>query len=215
MGTFLLLSLGLVVLHRQFVGHAHCLAGQMQREPELWNHTRNAPQVADDVVLFISIVEMASFGESLRGGVLEQPRALGSSQGNKPSGTAGNITVHGPGFSVASSNRTALDPASGRPASSPDRHGPAGEVLATYRFALGRGLLFMRPSIRDGHKFKVYNITLPEPCLAPSRMIRDVLRLFDAFDTVVINELAYTLVSRGFLERTEGSDGIDSWSWTQ
>merc|ERR1719326_1691281 len=72
----------------------------------------------------------------------------------------------------------------------------------------------LRPPLLTKHNFKVHNVTVSDHCLAPSRVIRDALRLFDAFDGIVINELAYTLRSRGYLERMEGETKVESWAWS-
>jgi len=73
----------------------------------------------------------------------------------------------------------------------------------------------MRKAVFESHSFKVYNISIPERCLAPGIAVGSFLRLFDAFDGVVINELAYTFRSRGFLERVAGGKELESWAWTK
>lgn len=74
----------------------------------------------------------------------------------------------------------------------------------------------MRPKVLRSHNFTVYNLSVSERCLAPSRTLGDAFRLFDGFDDIVINELAYSLRTDGFLERMEpgSSNGIESWAWS-
>merc|ERR1719375_2314640 len=88
------------------------------------------------------------------------------------------------------------------------------KTIVSYRFTLDREIALLRPAMLTKHNFKVHNVTISDRCLAPSRVLRDALRFFDAYDGIIINELAYTTRTRGYLERMDGEAKVESWAWS-
>jgi len=215
--VFLVLLASLVFLHTEYVGTARCLPIALAHAG-LWNSTSQMPLVDDDTLLSITVVEQLGYGADLLDIRLQMPppRPRGNGQG-----TLGSTAV-GAAFSIGSENVTALSSSRGLFEAVPpsDDQDPGYRVLdqrpvvVAYRFAYDREVLFMRQSVFDKHHFKMHNITISDRCLSPARVVRDTLRLLDALDTVVINELAYTLKSRGYLERVEGTTKVESWAWS-
>mmetsp|Transcript_47305 Transcript_47305/g.112424 ORF Transcript_47305/g.112424 Transcript_47305/m.112424 type:complete len:472 (+) Transcript_47305:100-1515(+) len=87
--------------------------------------------------------------------------------------------------------------------------------LALYRFALDRELAQLRKGVFQRHNFEVHNVSLSVNCLAPYGPLAQALQVFDAWDGLVINELAYGFHSRGFLERLQNDETLEAWAWTE
>lgn len=205
------LILCLVILHTGFVGQARCLPLALQHAG-LWNVTADQPALPEDALLSLTVTE----GEELldTGIRLHMPTPAGTAPpaaAAAAGAVAGGGASGGGGFAVAAENSTVLAAgASSRAAISPDPR----SVVVAYRFAFDREVILLRPSIFEGHHFELRNVSISERCLAPSRLVGEALRLFDAFDGVIINELAYTFRSRGYLERVLGSVELESWAWS-
>eukprot|EP00913_Durusdinium_trenchii_P010474 g9821.t1 len=80
-------------------------------------------------------------------------------------------------------------------------------------------LLHVSLSNGDGitgkHHFEIHNISVTSNCLVPFGPLADAFHLFDAWDGLVINELAYSLRSRGYLERLDGAESVvEVWAWS-
>lgn len=191
-----ILSISLALLHFDYVGQARCLPVALQRAG-LWNATLSAPNLPDDVLLALTVVE----GDEILPISLHMADNVAALQPKAP------VVLRGIGLRLRVENTTEV--AVPVP---PDTMG----VIASYKFALDRELILMRPAMFQSHNFKVHNISLPERCLAPSRVLSESFRFFDAFDGVIINELAYTFRDRGYLERItpDGGVEIESWAWT-
>mmetsp|Transcript_97013 Transcript_97013/g.182432 ORF Transcript_97013/g.182432 Transcript_97013/m.182432 type:complete len:522 (+) Transcript_97013:148-1713(+) len=209
-------ALCLVFLHSNYVGKARCLPAAMRRVG-LWNASAFGPALENDVLLFLTVVE-----QSLDGGDDEMDISLQMSSpvdedSRVTSSPATGTVVSGSGVGIEAETAVAMKQAAEEALSLPPlSSAPSPErVIVTYRFALDRELVFMRPSLLEKHKFKVQNVTISDRCLAQPRLLREALRLFDAFDGIVINELAYTLRSRGYLERVDGDAKVESWTWSQ
>ncbi|CAE7811437.1 unnamed protein product [Symbiodinium sp. CCMP2592] len=91
----------------------------------------------------------------------------------------------------------------------------ASDVFGTYRFALDREIVQMHKPVFEKHNFEVRNVSLAQACLAPLTPLADALHFFNAWDGLVINELAYSLRSRGYLERMDGDEVLEAWAWTK
>ena len=91
----------------------------------------------------------------------------------------------------------------------------ASDVFGSYRFALDREIVQMHKPVFEKHNFEVRNVSLAQACLAPLTPLADALHFFNAWDGLVINELAYSLRSRGYLERMDGDEVLEAWAWTQ
>ena len=89
------------------------------------------------------------------------------------------------------------------------------DVFGRYRFALDREIVQMRKTVFEKHNFEVHNVSLTQDCLTPFRPLADALHFFNAWDGLIINELAYSLRSRGYLERMDGDEVVEAWDWTQ
>jgi len=186
------LALCLWLLHADYVGQARCLPAALRRAG-LWNETAAAASFPEDALLSLAVVE----GDELLHMRLRMPET----------GVPAEPTIRERGVRPGAKNSTALG------AAAEDSEPPRG-VIASYRFAFDREVIHLKESVRRGHHFVVHNLSLSERCLTPSRALGDSFRLFDAFDGLVINELAYTFRSRGFLERREGGTDIESWAWS-
>ncbi|CAE7248741.1 unnamed protein product [Symbiodinium natans] len=89
------------------------------------------------------------------------------------------------------------------------------DVFVSYRFALDREIVQMRKTVFENHNFEVHNVSLTQACLTPSTVLADALHFFNAWDGLVINEIAYSLRSRGYLERMDGDEVVEAWAWTK
>jgi len=200
--VILLFALCLVFVHSTFVGKARCLPIAMRRAG-LWNTT-----LESDVLLSVSVVEQASGDDdelaiSLQMAATDSVATRAESRnGAREAQASGDhdINVQAERARVVEQSEGMLQPTQ--------------NVIVAYRFTLDREIALLRPALLAKHSFKVHNVTISDRCLAPSRVLRDVLKLFDAFDGIVINELAYTLRSRGYLERMEGDAKVESWAWS-
>lgn len=181
------LVLSLIFMHTEYVGQAHCLPIIMKRAG-LWNSTSKEPHLPEDLVISLSVVA----GDDVLGQRWQMPRLLSPSRSSA--------------LAVASENKTVLV-----------EHNEVEQprVLLSYRFALDRELLHLQSGVFKEHGFQVRNLSVSESCLAPSRFLGDALLLLDGYDGIIINELAYSFRSRGFLERTEGGKEVESWLWTE
>jgi len=195
------LAVCLGLLHADYVGQAHCLPAALEHAG-FWNATTSAPNFPQDALLRLVVVE----GDELL------DMRLRMTDPGPSSAARDSVLVQGGGIGLAAENATA--PGFGVQRLDHRR------AIASYRFALDREVILMRQSMFESHNFKAHNLTLPERCLAPSRVLGDFFRLLDAFDGIVINELAYTFRSRGYLERVVGGYGrgwaqeIESWAWS-
>lgn len=183
------------LLHRDYVGASRCLPPALRRAG-LWNATLDAPSVPNDTLL--SVVVASDLGVQQAEAAA---RAVTRGGGAKAAADSG--------FRIAGENVSALGPGSS-PLPSPE------SVVARYRFAFDREIIQMRPAVFKAHHFHVLNVTIQDSCVASSGLLRELFRTFGAYDNVVINELAYTFRTRGFLERLDG-DGdfqIETWAWS-
>mmetsp|Transcript_40106 Transcript_40106/g.105734 ORF Transcript_40106/g.105734 Transcript_40106/m.105734 type:complete len:521 (+) Transcript_40106:73-1635(+) len=202
----------LAVLHTDYIGQARCLPDALKKAG-LWNETSDQASLPDDMLLSLSVTEgfeLLDTGIRLR---MQPPQPpLPTSQPPKER-RQGGASV-GPGFSVAAENASSLIASSagaGWAELSPD----PSSVLIRYRFAFDREVIMLRPSTLKSHNFEVRNITVSERCLAPSLVLSEAFRLMDALDGIVINELAYTFRSKGFLVRMDGTTEVESWAWSE
>lgn len=185
-GVIFVLALSLALLHMDYVGKARCLPGALQHAG-LWNATADAPALPEDALLGLTVVEGDELLD-LRISMPAEPEP--GSAADAGDAAAGNGTA---GIAV----QEALQ-----------------GTIASYRFAFDRELVMLKASTLKSHHFKSYNVSVSERCLAPSRALGDAFRFFDGYDGLVVNELAYTFRSRGFLERTEGGVEVESWAWS-
>lgn len=211
-------ALCLIFLHSTYVGKARCLPIAMRRAG-LWNTTLDS-----DALLALSVVEQASADDdelsiSLQMSAADSLPTTAASSSIDPSRTgtgppqretraSGGGAARGDGDVSVEAEKVAVLEAAEASLSQPRG------IIVAYRFTLDREIALLRPALLAKHRFKVHNVSISERCLAPSRVLRDVLRLFDAFDGLVINELAYTLRSRGYLERMDGDAKVESWAWS-
>jgi len=199
------LSVLLLPLHSSYVGQASCLPTALQ-EAALWDEAAGTASVAEDVILALYLVD----GNGLLD-VRWQGLDAGSPQGAlHPEGvlTQGASATSQSGLSGTGENST------GRWQPPEVRIVPSESIVTLYRFALDRELTMMKEETLKNHNFRVHNITVPVSCLAPSIFIRVAFTALDAFDGLVVNELAYTLRSRGYLERMDGSSKVEAWAWS-
>ena len=73
----------------------------------------------------------------------------------------------------------------------------------------------MRKSVFEKHHFDVHNVSITSTCLTPFGPLADAFHLFDSWDGLIINELAYGLRNRGYLERMDGENVVEAWAWTE
>ena len=115
------------------------------------------------------------------------------------------LTVNlGDGITGLTMVEASKGPTSGNQSSAAKRLEDSSDVLASYRFALDREIVQMRKSVFQKHNFAVHNVSLTQACLSTSTALADALNFFNSWDGLVINELAYSLRSRGYLERMDG-----------
>lgn len=92
-------------------------------------------------------------------------------------------------------------------------------VVVAYKFGSDRELVMLNADVFRQHQFRAVNVTVSESCIAPFSLASVVVRFFDGLDTIIINELAHTFRSRGFLERLEdfglGAHVTESWVWSK
>lgn len=207
-------ALCLVFLHSNYVGKARCLPVAMRRAG-LWNASAYGPSLDVDALLSLTVVEQLSDGDDELDIRLQMDDPTGADSRLNSNPASGTFVDSGMsieaesavGMKQVAEQALSLPPQTFAP--NPDR------VIVSYRFALDRELVFLRPAVFEKHKFKVHNVTITDRCLAQPRVLREALRFFDAFDGIVINELAYTLRSRGYLERVDGDTKVESWTWSQ
>lgn len=195
-------SLCLVFMHSTYVGKARCLSVAMRRAG-LWNTT-----IDNDVVLALSVVDHTSSQDDdlsirLQMAKPAAPRARKSAVREQSGHDDNDITWASESTSIIESEATDHAP-------QPE----VGTVIVAYRFTLHREIALLKPAVLSKHNFKVHNVSISDRCLASTRLFRDALRLFDLFDSIIINELAYTLRSSGYLERMEGEMKVESWAWS-
>eukprot|EP00929_Paragymnodinium_shiwhaense_P031521 TRINITY_DN17631_c0_g1_i2.p1 TRINITY_DN17631_c0_g1~~TRINITY_DN17631_c0_g1_i2.p1 ORF type:complete len:509 (+),score=71.26 TRINITY_DN17631_c0_g1_i2:154-1680(+) len=189
-------------LHTEYVGEARCLPAEMRRLG-LWNHTADGPLLEDDSLLSLHVVtdspgeEEAGSGEALLEGHLRLHMEGASAKA-------------GSGLSIDGENVSALQEAGWR---------RRGKPILRYRYGFDREIMMLRPAVFDKHAFQWRNVSIQESCLMSSSVLRFLFRTMDAYDTLVVNELAYTFRSRGYLERVE-DDSIDAaqveaWIWSK
>lgn len=190
-------ALCLVFLHSTYVGKARCLPIAMRRAG-LWNAT-----LAGDSLLSLSVVEQGSSDDNELSISLQMAMADNVAESVRTAQARGDSDIDAEGEKKISDAVSDLHVQQ-----------QARNVIVAYRFTLDREIALLRPALLEQHNFKVHNVTISDRCLAPSRFLRDALKLFDAFDGIIINELAYTLRSRGYLERMEGDAKVESWAWS-
>eukprot|EP00928_Gymnodinium_smaydae_P069594 TRINITY_DN5316_c0_g2_i1.p1 TRINITY_DN5316_c0_g2~~TRINITY_DN5316_c0_g2_i1.p1 ORF type:complete len:537 (+),score=132.92 TRINITY_DN5316_c0_g2_i1:73-1611(+) len=199
-------GLALTVLHSEYVGQAQCLPRALRRAG-LWNETSGAPSLPDDAVLALVIVPDS---ESY---VQDEEALLGD-----------GVTLHmraAAAGGAAGAKQGAAATAGGSSGSELQRALQDG-ALARYRFAVDRDLMLLRASVFKAHGFRMLNVTVQEGCFMGSLVWRGLFRLFDVYDVIVINELAYTFRSKGYLERFSGDarvgweakSRLESWAWS-
>ncbi|CAL1148476.1 unnamed protein product [Cladocopium goreaui] len=180
----------LATLHWYYVGRSSCLP-DVFRHAGLWNDTVAEPILPEDSLIRLTL----SNGDGLIGMTLMEHRAP----------TAGAL-AKSDGFQVKEENRSSVGPG---------RRFDAKSIFGSYRFALDRELVQMRKSVFEKHDFPVHNISIASSCLVPFGPLADAFHLFDAWDGLVINELAYGLRSRGYLERMDEDNVVEAWAWTE
>lgn len=186
----------LVMMHAEYVGRAKCLPMALKRAG-LWNVTEDAPEVPYDVLLSVGVADV-EYGPGLG-----EEKLLDGLQLRMAPGGAARAPSPG-GVSVATESWRVL----GSVGSAEDA------TRVRYRFAFDREIILMRQAVLEAHNFSVLNLTLQESCLASSRVLKDVFRIFDVYDNLIINELAYTFRSRGYLERYDGDVKVEAWTWS-
>eukprot|EP00927_Polykrikos_kofoidii_P016737 TRINITY_DN17582_c0_g1_i2.p1 TRINITY_DN17582_c0_g1~~TRINITY_DN17582_c0_g1_i2.p1 ORF type:complete len:506 (+),score=68.42 TRINITY_DN17582_c0_g1_i2:20-1537(+) len=196
-------TISLIVMHRNYVAVSRCLPPALQRVG-LWNFTSNQPVVGNDTVLFVSVVPEWAVQKWEK-----QEDSQNTATQNKTSrGGDGTVRIVGnSGFRVADENVTVLGTGSG------PKVGPE-HIIASYKFAFDREIVTMRQAVFEGHHFPIRNVTIKDSCVTSSGLMRELFRLFDVYDNVIINELAYTFRSRGYMERFSGGTKIEAWAWS-
>ncbi|CAE8739511.1 unnamed protein product, partial [Polarella glacialis] len=188
----------LAVLHTEYVGQARCLPGALRRAG-LWNATSDSAWLPDDVLLYLTLVEGDELSDlTLRMGSGPEPTDKTSAWTSPAGGVvvAAEKNATGPSWRGA---QAYVDPA---------------RVIGSYRFALDREMVVMKQSVLEKHGFQVHNVSISESCLDKSRFLFYALPLFEGWDGIVINELAYSLRTRGYLERLEDGKEVETWSWS-
>lgn len=93
----------------------------------------------------------------------------------------------------------------------------ASRAQVSYTFTFDRELLTMKHHLLTGHGFRVYNVSLSAECLAGggTGLAYAVARLAEGYDGFVVNELAYTFNSAGYVVKLPmaGAKG-DFFAWT-
>ncbi|CAK9082273.1 Uncharacterized protein SCF082_LOCUS39109 [Durusdinium trenchii] len=178
----------LTCLHTCYVGQSNCLP-EVLRHAGLWNESTDEPYLPEDALLHVSL----SNGDGITGVTLMERPQIGA--------------VIKDGFKVQE-NRTLRRSGKHFPTNS-------ASVFGSYRFALDRELVQMRKAVFEKHHFEIHNISVTSNCLVPFGPLADAFHLFDAWDGLVINELAYSLRSRGYLERLDGAESVvEVWAWS-
>lgn len=192
------LVLWLYTLHVNYVGQHPCLAPALRRAG-LWNSSSGVTKVPVDLTLKIVLTDGVSFSDE--GFSLQQEPGAG--RGAHEGGIAGGRVE------VVNENVTMDLPA--------DAPFDVDTAVASYMFAFDREILAMRETLLDIHNFPVRNVTIPLECVASSSIMRTALRVFDWWDNIIINEIAYTFRSRGHVQRQNPGTGspMESWGWTQ
>mmetsp|Transcript_57182 Transcript_57182/g.165697 ORF Transcript_57182/g.165697 Transcript_57182/m.165697 type:complete len:557 (-) Transcript_57182:46-1716(-) len=207
---WVVLVICLATLHSNYVGQAHCLPAAL-KHAGLWNTSSDQPSLPEDVLLSLVVTagdELLDTGISLHQDVTPGTRTKMS-----------NIKA-APGFSVASANASAFlsrnkgDSSASRRALRAAIMPDPSAVLVSYKFALDREVIALRKSVFEAHNFEIRNVSVSESCLMPWRTFGELMTFFGALDTLIINELAYTFRSRGFLERVHGDVELESWAWS-
>mmetsp|Transcript_24106 Transcript_24106/g.56093 ORF Transcript_24106/g.56093 Transcript_24106/m.56093 type:complete len:522 (+) Transcript_24106:106-1671(+) len=210
-----LLSLVLCSLHMQYVGRAECLPIRL-RQLGYWNHTLQQVEVPEDVVLRLFVVDEPDAEHSPVEDFVDRqwrmPPEKGADDGRNSPNASGEA-VASRGFAVAQERAWNTSALGSKPPGQGTGPNPK-TVLLAYKFAFDREVIAMRQSIFESHNFKVVNVTVSDRCLAPSWPVREMLFLFDAVDGIILNELAYTLRSRGYMDRVDGDVKIESWAWS-
>lgn len=189
------LSASLAFLHADYVGQSRCLPAALQHAG-LWNATSDRPSLPEDALLSLMVTE----GEDLiETGLRLRMEGPAPSEPATDSGRGAAEKAEGGGAGATATAAVAPD---------------ASAVLASYRFAFDREIILMRPAVFESHHFEVRNVSVSLRCMVPSWSLSEAFRLLDAFDGIVINEIAYTFRSRGYLERVEGGVEMESWAWS-
>lgn len=181
----------LAILHWDHIGKANCLPNALQ-SVGLWNATTQLPELKEDTLLAVSVISEKAYwddAKSFHERIHSQNRTV----------------THNPKFNGEPQNATEHGALIGR------YHG---HTIASYRFAQHKNVVRLTEDVIQRHKFVVVNVSINDHCLAPPFFMRGILRLVDAFDTIVINELAYTFRSDGFLDRFKGTVRVESWIWS-
>lgn len=215
--AFGLLVISLALLHATYVGKARCLPLALQRAGR-WNETAGAPLFADDEILYLRVDE----GDELSGLTLRMtvtttalgdfPPAVDGWPRRLTSDDVDEDAIQEAASTTADVEMEAAgaEPAEAQEAQGREDRGP----LLRYRFALDREIVLMKPEVFEKHGFRQRNVTLSESCLAPAGLVSGLFRAFDAYDGIVINELAYTLRSGGYLQRVDGAGEVEAWLWS-
>ncbi|CAK0845408.1 unnamed protein product, partial [Prorocentrum cordatum] len=172
----------------EYVGHARCLPEAL-RHAGLWNATSGAAELAEDALLGLFLVD----GDAVLGLRMRSGPPPGVENATAAAGTAAQAGARGGVWVDADS------------------------TVSWYKFAFDREVILLRPKVFETHSFSMYNVTVSERCLVPSPLLGEAFRLFGGYDTIVINELAYTFRSRGYLKRADplGGGDIESWAWSE
>lgn len=186
----------LVFVHSTYVAKARCLPMAMRRAG-LVNTTLD-----NDALLSLSLVEQPSADDDELAISLQM-----DATDAEPERKSDSHEVHAQGDSDIAVEAEKIVSSVRVPKS-------MGNTIVSYRFTLDREIALLRPALLSKHQFKVHNVTISDRCLAPSRLLRDALRFFDAYDGIIINELAYTTRTRGYLERMDGEAKVESWAWS-
>jgi len=197
--AFVVLACCLVCAHGRYVGRSRCLPEALRRAG-LWNSTSDTPTLPEE-----------SLGEASIGAV--DKKLVEKWAENRPGG--GEDAV------AAILEGRPPDTSAAIPAPLPGATKGQEKTLASYTFVFDRELLGFQPHLLKSHSFKVHNVTLTEACLDGGTSGLDlgvgyaIAHLFEGFDGFVVNELACTFRSRGYLVRLVGADGSkgDLWAW--
>mmetsp|Transcript_15018 Transcript_15018/g.33740 ORF Transcript_15018/g.33740 Transcript_15018/m.33740 type:complete len:527 (-) Transcript_15018:13-1593(-) len=219
--VLLCLSILLFILHTQYIGKAECLPTTL-KSLGYWNATSSRVELPLDVLLKLYVVDepdvLHSSAEDFVDMKWSMKSPAASSGADPPSSARSNVThvglVHAEGgFSVQQESSSNIS--SAPHLKEHEYYLDAKKVLLMYKFAEDREILTMSQSLFESHNFKVLNVTVSDRCLAPSWFMREMLLLFDAMDCILLNELAYSLRSRGYMDRFDGEQKIESWAWSQ
>eukprot|EP00971_Amphidinium_carterae_P232353 4610606-Amphidinium_carterae.1 len=224
--VLLCLSILLFNLHRQYIGKAECLPATL-KSLGYWNATSSRVELPLDVLLKVYVVDepdaLHSSAEDLVDvqWSMKLPAASSATGGaDQPSSAGGESNATHAGLAHGEGGFSVQQESSSNISSAPhlkehEYYLDAKKVLLMYKFAEDREILTMSQSLFESHNFKVVNAIVSDRCLAPSWVMRDMLFFFDAMDCILLNELAYSLRSRGYMDRFDGEQKIESWAWSQ